>query len=173
MLDLSNLSVWSTEIPLDPILIEHSITMSQTVKSNRASNRGGWQGTFRDAENQFPWILSLLEKIKFELEKHYQNQISFRKFWMNVNRPGHSNDWHRHEIDKPAAVYYIQVPKNSGKILFKNDSMTYSIEPYSGLLLSFPGDIYHSVEENLSNESRISFAMNLRVHKNKHRVMID
>jgi hypothetical protein len=165
MLNFSDLGIWSTEIDSDSGFVENSINMSTTVKTNRASNRGGWQGTFRNLETSYPWIIPLIEKIKIELERHHRSKISFRKFWMNVNGPGHSNDWHRHELDKPAAVYYIKVPKNSGKILFRKESDILEIEPKAGMLLSFPGDLYHSVSNNLSDDSRISFALNYRLLK--------
>lgn len=84
---------------------------------------------------------------------------------------------HNHTGAILVGVYYIQVPPNSGDILLhdprgvninwpdpdikSNERPFVRITPSAGDLLLFPGYLVHSVEPNLSNETRISLAINV------------
>jgi hypothetical protein len=53
------------------------------------------------------------------------------------------------------------VPNNSGDIVFRKDGIEYSLTPYPGLMLMFPGLLEHKVMPSNSDDYRISVAANL------------
>ena len=101
--------------------------------------------------------------------------------WLNVNKKGSYNLEHDHPNSFVAGVYYISVPKNSGNIVFKHPSITMNycwpdkdcfneynefnggqeiINSENNQLLLFPSWLKHRVEENKSDEDRISLSFN-------------
>ena len=76
-----------------------------------------------------------------------------------------------------SGVFYIKVPKDSGKLVFTNDalirffplkvnnfnsnnSQVWRFEPEESMLYLFPAWLKHEVTPNSSNEDRISIAFN-------------
>jgi len=59
-------------------------------------------------------------------------------------------------------VYYVQIPKDSGKLVFLYDQYdlgpNYTHQPVEGTLLLFPPYLLHKVTKNMSSEKRISIA---------------
>ena len=77
-------------------------------------------------------------------------------------------------------MYYVKVPENSGRIRFYDprnismnnppdyeyyhDSALYNfVQPREDMILFFPSWFEHDVEENQSNEERISIGFNIFV----------
>ena len=105
--------------------------------------------------------------------------------WININPPGAFNVKHNHPASDLAGVLWIKAPKNSGKIVFdspNNHSSYHEIESYSeefkyssniyqtfyfipteGTILIFPSYLRHLVEENKSEEDRISVSFNIQL----------
>jgi hypothetical protein len=100
----------------------------------------------------------------------------------NPTLPGGNNSPHHHPECMLAVVYYVKVPPKSGDILLhdprgsilwqdpqaRTDVTWESYRPYhkitpvEGQLLIFPGYVIHSVENNLSDELRLSIAISTR-----------
>jgi hypothetical protein len=100
----------------------------------------------------------------------------------NPMMPGKNNSPHHHPDCMLAVVYYIRVPAHSGDILlhdprgsilwqdpqartdvtWKSYRPYHKITPVPGMLLIFPGYVIHSVENNLSNDLRLSIAISTR-----------
>ena len=80
--------------------------------------------------------------------------------WFCINPPGSYNEWHNHSGIPVSGVIYIQTPQHSGNIVFKNNESTYTIVPYKGLMIQFPGDLDHQVTVNNSKEDRIALVFN-------------
>lgn len=98
--------------------------------------------------------------------------------------PGGNDTPHHHPNYQIVGVYYVSVPKNSGDILlhdprgsiiwydpettsdnfFKGVRPFHRVTPAAGMLLLFPGYLIHSVESNLSDELRLSIAINVTVN---------
>ncbi len=83
-------------------------------------------------------------------------------FWFNAMGPGQRTTPHSHEEDDEllSAVYYVTVPENSGELLLYADPATIRVTPEPGLLVLFPPSLEHEVEENRSDELRLSIAFN-------------
>tara|TARA_Y100001972_G_scaffold84497_1_gene102868 strand:- start:2569 stop:3171 length:603 start_codon:yes stop_codon:yes gene_type:complete len=103
--------------------------------------------------------------------------------WVNINKSGDSNQNHNHPATNLAGVLWIKIPKNSGNIkllspynftaygeLFSyidefqkqtNCYYDYKYEPKEGAMIIFPAHLIHKVEENKSNEDRISVSFNI------------
>ena len=87
-------------------------------------------------------------------------QISF---WFNQMLPGHSTTLHTHDdgYELISGVYYLEVAENSGDILMRPGDEVLHITAEAGLLLLFPPDLPHEVEQNRSDRSRLSMAFNI------------
>lgn len=83
-------------------------------------------------------------------------------FWFNEMGPGHRTSLHDHAEDDEllSAVYYIQAPPDSGRFVLWQGDQALRIEPEPGLLLMFPPESPHEVEENRSKSTRLSVAFN-------------
>lgn len=99
----------------------------------------------------------------------------------NPVEPLESDTPHWHPDKTLIGVYYVQVPDNSGDILLhdprgavertwseptailepKGSRTFYRIKPQPGLLLFFPSYLVHSVETNLSNQTRLSIIIDV------------
>ena len=96
--------------------------------------------------------------------------------WINYQQPGMNMPIHGHGGPKIALTYYINVPENSGDLLLidprngcdwdngtdgVNGTKFQRIKPSTGKIVFFPGFLLHTVEENKSNETRISLSTNM------------
>ena len=102
--------------------------------------------------------------------------------WVNRNPKGASNLRHTHiTFTRPlflSGVYYVKVPENSGRIRFYDPRMIsymnppdyeyyyegaqYNfVEPQDDMIIMFPSWFEHDVEENKSDEERISIGFNI------------
>tara|TARA_B100001996_G_C18648129_1_gene588268 strand:- start:199 stop:801 length:603 start_codon:yes stop_codon:yes gene_type:complete len=88
------------------------------------------------------------------------------EYWFNISKPGQSTRWHDHKKEaKLSGVYYIDVPNNSGNILFRtgesNKKSDWEIKSQTGQMILFPAIQKHSVDINRSSRNRISLGFNL------------
>ena len=86
---------------------------------------------------------------------------------------------HIHSNSYISAAYYVKAPEKCGDIVFYDPRQSrlvrkpkisklnnlngeeVNIKPTDGLLVLFPSYLYHSVNENLSNEERIVISFNV------------
>ena len=83
-------------------------------------------------------------------------------FWFNEMQPGHRTTLHSHEEDDEllSAVYYLKCSENSGRLILHDEDARIMVTPRPGLLVLFPPDLPHEVEENTGQETRLSIAFN-------------
>lgn len=154
-----------------------------TNKIHNVSNVGGIQ-TLSFCDDT---LVNTIHK-KFE---DYVNLLNKRKkikwrilaYWINVNKQADFNVPHNH-IDTNthfSGIWYLNVPKDSGRLIFLNPDQTvnindsfnyfdhsftystYSIIPEDNKLIFFPSNVLHYVEPSRSEEKRISVAFNIEV----------
>jgi hypothetical protein len=84
-------------------------------------------------------------------------------FWFNAQGPGQETSLHTHEEDNEllSGVYYVDVPKHSGKLVLIDGQLTTRIMPKAGHFLFFPPSLPHRVEANRGTQQRLSIAFNI------------
>ncbi len=140
------------------------------------------------------YILNKFPELKSNILKHkdyfFYNQLCVDKnlklelenSWINRHNNGDYSEEHSHVNSMLSGCVYLDVPKNSGDVLFikpflynnllnnmieinyeKANTLNckkFGIKPQNGTLLFFPSWLPHSVEQNKSHEQRFSLAFN-------------
>jgi len=105
--------------------------------------------------------------------------------WAVVNGPGSSNRLHNHPFNYLSGVFYLQVPEDSGSLIFHDPRPQSEVlsppkkqgenlhtahrvtwEPKQNDLLVFPSWLQHEVEINNSQEERIVISFNIELKRN-------
>ena len=152
----------------------------------KISNRGGWQSNQINIQE---CKSKTLKKIIIDSLSGFtpisENVSMVIEGWKNINAPGDFNVKHDHPRSNLSGVLWIKTAKNSGNLVFtspqlfnkfqelynytdefKYDTksyMTYYFPPTEGRILLFPSSLEHEVEENKSDEDRISYSFNIKL----------
>ena len=118
----------------------------------------------------------LINIIKDKFYIRYDQVIELTDYWAQVHEHNESTNLHDHvdcfDIKNSpvySGVYYVQVPKNSGKIVFQypinkyNQYQRYWFETLQGDFLIFPSTLDHFVTKNESNDYRIAISFNFKI----------
>jgi len=94
--------------------------------------------------------------------------------WLSLTKPGLSSHIHDHGTSHISGVYWFKTTGKDGDIVFRNafkalkcnpigSSFAHenSFPPEQGRIVLFPGFLDHSVNENTTNEDRISLSFNI------------
>ena len=97
--------------------------------------------------------------------------------WFNENEPGDSSHSHCHTNALISGVLYLRANPDSGNITFTDwsykqikpvpteyyihNTQNWTYAPENKMILMFPSDLWHEVEENKSTENRYSLAFNV------------
>lgn len=110
--------------------------------------------------------------------------------WVNVREPGEKLEVHGHTESAIAATYYIKAKEGCGDLILFDSSHSIDwlnislsstptmrerrYKPVEGRLIFFPSYVLHGVEENKSDDLRISLSTDLRkvVDKNAQNTVI-
>ena len=149
------------------------------------SNRGGWQSKGFDIINEDD-VLQLFLINCLSNFPPIKKSVELRGYaWININKPGDYNIKHVHPTNNLSGVLWIKCLENSGDIVFDspnnfesflenksyNDDFkksnfiddSYHCYPTEGRMIVFPSHLQHHVQENKSNEDRISVSFNIRL----------
>jgi len=154
-------------------------------ESSIISNRGGWQSS-RTAffDSLFCNQLEIVKKEITKLIREYNliSDLDLPSMWVNINSKHSYNNRHTHPGASISGVLWIKIPENSGDFVFEMpDCFNYEllnktnnrhrsknnlfaaldIKPKEGLMILFPSYLPHYVNQNYSDEDRISLAFNL------------
>jgi len=152
----------------------------------KASNGGGWQSISRPLVQSSTDIKRLLWTIEHELEACCQaigmpQPGRIGNYWININGPRDFNYQHCHPGARLSGVYYVQVPPESGRLIFPRSHLAdyvygtlgyketdynkplQAYEPQVGECIVFPAELQHYVEANQApdKEFRVSIAFNV------------
>jgi len=183
ILDIFKTSIYKSSIKniyYKNYFIELLNNQKKLNNSNFLSNVGGFQSqslnTIDENIKENLFNKPALEYIK-RFNKNYKIELS--NFWINSNNKNDYNLLHSHPECNISGVYYIQVPENSGRIVFQNGDLTkmsnknqfyfddanfhsrYFLPVKEDDLILFSSETLHYVEPNRSNDERISVAFNL------------
>ena len=149
------------------------------------SNRGGWQSEGFEIINEDD-VLQLFLINCLSNFPPIKESVQLRGYaWININKPGDYNIKHVHPTNNLSGVLWIKCLENSGDIVFDspnnfesflenksyNDDFkksnfiddSYHCYPTEGRIIVFPSHLEHHVQENKSNEDRISVSFNIRL----------
>jgi uncharacterized protein (TIGR02466 family) len=107
--------------------------------------------------------------------------VTCKDAWINLAKLKDYQEFHLHTNSHFSVVYYVKVPPNSGNLILRNHVVTndmfslptsnhnlnplcyrtYSLTPKEGMMVIFRSNIEHMVQANMSNEDRVSIAMNM------------
>ena len=171
-------------IDVDNLSLEH-FCKDQIYKSEHYKNLKETQSNLLDLNSpELAELIKLVESkvnqvhIEVGLSPNYAQKISMA--WANLNDPRETRQPHHHAECVFSCVYYVKGTETSGDIEFmtpiaakghvftpkhistynKFTSSEYHVSPIPGRLLIFPSWLYHYVNQNKSNEERISIAFN-------------
>ena len=150
------------------------------------SNRGGWQSEGFEIINEDD-VLQLFLINCLSNFPPIKESVQLRGYgWINISKPGDYNIKHIHPTNNLSGVLWIKCkPENSGDIVFDSPSAfesflenksynddfkksfniddSYYFYPTEGRMIVFPSHLQHHVQENKSNEDRISVSFNIRL----------
>jgi len=133
------------------------------------SNKGGFQSLGETSFDKFPFFEYIKEKLSFLPPVEYGN------WWVNINRKGNYNIAHTHPGTDLSVVWYL-TNNFSSPIRFISPFQYERSKLYAlmglhsehifkcdvGDILVFPGDLMHYVEQNESDEPRVTVSFNLK-----------
>ena len=117
--------------------------------------------------------LQLLIKEAIYLAQDILNVTNLRAgYWFNYMPPDSVTFIHNHDDydELLSAVYYVQVPVDSGNLIIYDttedkDEEKIIIEPHVGEFIFFNSDRNHEVTKNKSSENRLSIGINFGLSK--------
>ena len=144
------------------------------------SNRGGWQSDLQKPDGVFEPLVKQIQSVCKNINLGIKELI-VPQLWVNVNKKGNWNTIHQHGLYHLSGVYYVKVPKECGKLVFrdprpgaigntffqsqfaKGEFMKINIT--DGLLILWPSFLDHFVEPSQTDEERISISFDVVVTK--------
>ena len=153
----------------------------EAPKGEIKSNAGGYHtGSLEGIDVMQPLIKKVGSHLEAAVSLDFTKSDCKLQMWGMINKKGTYNHEHSHEKAGRAklpsflirgeprkkfiisGVYYLQIPDNSGRIVFvDNRKQEIPCTPEERLLLFFPANFRHYVEENESDVDRISISFNI------------
>jgi len=194
--DSKILSIFPTLIYCDHIDLEYEDLYNILFKINKENPKPKteWQCNTYNTLGIYDAFTSIDIPVKKTIDKAQKHVIEFAKnytksknfkieckdFWFNISKPGNYQEYHNHSWSHFSAIIYLDVPENSGNLIFKShagfmdnyslpktdDDISFttadrcSYKPTEKTIVIFRSHLQHKVEENLSNKNRISISMN-------------
>ena len=164
-------------------LAQDIVNWSNQDKGVSKTNVKGWHST-TDMHNKPEYSTLVTELFNMQKEiydnEHIDRQPKLGNMWANINPPGGMNQPHIHPNALFSGVYYVKSNSKSGRLKIydprpgSNMCMPMrksgnpgrdlwreaNIEPIEGRIIMFPAWLWHSVEENISDDIRISVSFN-------------
>ncbi len=160
--------------------------MERDPKGVVISNRGGWQSRPFDINKPNILLHSTIAKAVSRIPYFKEGTISKIHGWMNINRLGDYNRNHSHPGCDMSGILYLKSSEKSGNVVFDspyafsswkelkyyteefrkmiNYHNSFRFYPIEGRMIVFPSHFNHFVEENKSDQDRISIAFNIKLN---------
>ena len=176
--------VYGKDVQLDNNkLAQDIINWSNQDKGVEKTNYKGWHST-TDMGDKPEYQLLVTELLRMQKEiydnEHIDRYARLGNMWANINPPGGMNMPHLHPNALFSGVYYVKSQPQSGRLKIydprpgvqtnmpirkpgnpgKDMWREVNLEPVEGRIIMFPAWLWHSVEENRSNDIRISVSFN-------------
>ena len=176
--------VYGKDIQLDNNkMAQDIINWSNQDPGVSKTNYKGWHSTTNMANKpEYQQLVKELLKMQEEIfdNEHLDRSSRLGNMWANINPPGGMNQPHIPPNALFSGVYYIKSPVKSGRLKIydprpgvqfimpirkpgnpgKDLWREANIDPVEGRIIMFPAWLWHAVEENQSNDIRISVSFN-------------
>ena len=161
---------------------KHCLIIQKKSEGRFRTNPTGFQSNDLKLDDVFKEVVDSMEPSLGSFFDQYKinKTLKLSNFWFNINGYKDYNRTHDHPYSLISGVFYIDVNKDSGDIMFHNpqqpglydkgltsvserntfNSKIWRVSPTKNLLLLFPSWLFHSVEPNLSKKNRISMSFN-------------
>jgi len=177
-------NIYGKDVKLDNQLFTNEIVeWSKRDPGVKKTNRNGWHSTTE--MHKMPVFQPLVNELFIMMNDIWKEEWLDREpmlgnMWANINPPGGLNMPHIHPNSLFSGVYYIKSNPNCGRIKImdprpgaqmymparksgnpgKDMWRDVNLDPVEGRIIMFPSWLWHSVEENKSNDIRISVSFN-------------
>ena len=176
--------IYGKDVQLDNNkLAQDIINWSNQDKGLARTNYKGWHST-TDMGNKPEYQQLVTELLRMQKEIYDHERIDryarLGNMWANINPPGGMNQPHVHPNALFSGVYYVKSQPKSGRLKIYDPRpgvqtimpvrksgdpgrdvwRDASLEPMVGRIIMFPAWLWHSVEENMSDDIRISVSFN-------------
>lgn len=150
---------------IDNAAINEAVIKRRGIKLDESLGNTFYEDSFYpDTEACNHLIQKVDAVIALEVNRYFVTQNK----WAHILAPGESTMYHSHGNPKlPTGiswVYYTQVPKDSGNIVWTFDMCTkrvmQELEPKPGMLVLFPDFVPHFTKRNGSSKDRVSISGN-------------
>ena len=162
----------------------------KNVDIARISNKGGWQSARKDVfvDKGFKEFENIIIPIIGELISEFKivKEADIVQMWINVNGKNAYNVSHRHPLADFSGVLWIKQTPEQGRFVFDNMDVGYRDcsslyfmnrdyliskkmlpewcpEYKDGTIIIFPAMLSHRVEQNETDEDRISISFNIKL----------
>ena len=176
--------IFSVKVPGSEVLNAHLIEAiyaererdKSGVRKSNFPELGGWHSHVKlHKDGTYAGLVKCVDEAGAmmcrELGYHRSYRLRIGTMWSIINPPGGLNRAHIHPGCIWSGVYYVQAPKNSGRIEFidpRTQNLMSAVEyipktkrprmcwtkvqykPVAGTMLIFPSWLYHSVDPNRS-----------------------
>lgn len=169
--------------------VEVDMSKKEKYHLNSYSDVDGYMSNDRRVLERYPKLKNVCMKhmesfIFDELKVDKNAKIVTRLSWFNDHPPNHSAHKHCHANSMFSGVLYLDVPENSGAIIFEKPNVnrtiepnidewnifncrSWRIEPQNGLCVVFPSHLEHYTEVNNTQQNRYSLAFDMMVLDNR------
>lgn len=132
----------------------------ENVKKTHFFN-GRFENIYLD-EKQAPLLHELKNDARNRASQIGDKPIRKLGCWFNAMGPDADTTLHSHDDGDEllSGVYYVNVPKNSGKLIIHAENEIIQHTPGEGQWVFFSPQTPHAVSKNLSDELRLSIAFN-------------
>jgi len=171
----------------NPIYLQRALEIQKTTRNGDTwlSNTYNTLGSYDTSnDSYYKQIVDItIDTVKTVAENYgvYTDDVQCTDSWLNVSDKNSFQEYHLHSNNHFSAVYYINVPENSGNIVFRSaetqtdmfplpatketlaNGKSFIVEPRAGDLLIFRSNVLHMVTINESDDPRVTMAMNFIV----------
>ena len=176
--------VYGKDVELDnDQMTKDIIDWSRKDRGVSKTNHKGWHSTTdMHKKPEYSSLVTELFRMQKEIydNEHLDRNAVLGNMWANINPPGGMNMPHIHPNSLFSGVYYVKSNINSGRIKIMDPRpgaqhimparkpgnpgrdmwRDASLDPVVGRIIMFPSWLWHSVEENKSDDIRISVSFN-------------
>lgn len=175
--EIFSIPIWQTSLKINDKILLNLFEASKKFNYIRKASCEGDSEQTKDISNlkEFSYTKKTIED---NFLKETNNKVSLINSWICKNNYGSFNKLHVHGGCDISGVYYINCPKNSGNIIFRNpiesvhildknlekDNLwiqQWEVASINKKIIYFPSFLPHYTQINNSKEPRLALSFNL------------